>query len=343
MAFPISNGMKSLILSIFFSLTGVGIFVWVIQDVGPSNIVHAFSGFPWWGVFGVIGLTIVNFWIGVIRWQRILNYLGVRVSARALWGAWLAGFTFSYMTPISFVGGEAIRTGFLRSRLGVPAYKGFASIAIDKVIEGTIWIVVIVTGISFFLVVLGMPAIGLAQTVAIGGVVIFFATALIGIVYVAGFRQKRMVHRVLGMFGLQNSQGGVFLQDTEHEMLGFFHFSNRVLWESLLLSVAKNAVSWSRLVLIVFLLGKGIELWGGFIMLAFSYLGYSAPVPGGFGTFEVSQTIAFAGLGLGAESGIALVFLIRAAEMLLVLVGGFFLVRFGMEFLLDNVKRLVKW
>jgi len=205
----------------------------------------------------VIGLSVINVWIGVIRWQRILHYLGVEVGTRNLWGTWLAGFTFSYLTPISYIGGEAIRTGFLRNRLGVPAHKGFASIVIDKILESTIWIVVIAVGVFFFLVVLGVPTIGLAKTIAIGGAVIFLATMLIGIVYVLGFRRKRIVHRVLRIFGLQNSQGGMFLQDTEGEILGFFGFYNRVLWESLLLSVLKNAIAWSRLVFIVFLLGKG--------------------------------------------------------------------------------------
>ena len=335
--------MRSLIFSVFFSFAGIAVFVWIIQHVGFSNIVGAFSEFPWWGIFVVIALTFLNFWIGVVRWQKILRYQGIYVSTRDLWGTWLAGFAFSYLTPISYIGGEAVRTGFLKNRLGIPAHRGFASIAIDKILEGTIWVFIITLGVSFFLITLNASVLGLTRTILIGGTVFSFATALIVFVYVMGFRRKRMMKRILGLFGLQNSQGGMFLQGVEHEIIQFINVRNRVLWESLFLALIKHVVAWTRFLFIVALLGKGFQFGGAFIMLAFSYLGYSAPVPAGLGTFEISQSVVFAGLGFGAESGVALSLLIRAAEMLFVVTGGFFLVRFGIDFFTTNIAKLVKW
>lgn len=331
--------MKTFLFSISFTFLGIGIFVWVIQNIGFFNVIHAFSEFPWWGIFVVIALTLFNFWLGVIRWQRILRYQGIIISSRSLWSTWLAGFAFSYLTPITYIGGEAIRTGLLRSRFGIPAARGFGSIAIDKLLEGTIWMGVLSGGILFFLATLGIPVLN--NLLLIGGGVALLGAGTVVLVYVLGFQRTRIVRKVLGVFGLENSYGGVFLEDVEHEVLEFFRFRNRTLWEGLGLSLAKNALLWARILFVVVLLGKGFQLSGSFIMLAFSYLGYSAPVPGGLGTHEIAQSFVFAGLGFGAESGIALSLLLRVAETLFVLLGVFFLMRFGIEFLVGNVIKLI--
>jgi len=334
--------MKSLLISLFFSFLGIAFFVWIIQHVGFLNIVHAFRGFPWWGIFVVIALTFLNFWIGVVRWQKILRYQGIDIKSRDLWSTRLAGFAFSYLTPIPYIGGEAVLTGFLKNRFGVPVHRGFASIAIDKIVEGTVWIFVITLGVSFFVITLNVPILGFGKTLFIGGIIVFLAMLMIIFVYAMAFRRQRMIRRMLGFFGLQNSQGGVFLQGVEHEIIEFIHVRNKALWESLFLAFIKNIVSWSRFLFIVFLFGKGFQFVGALIMLAFSYLGYSTPVPAGIGTFEISQSIVFAGLGFGASSGIALSFLIRAAEAVFVILGGFFLVRFGADFLTASIAKLVK-
>ncbi len=331
--------MKTIFLSILFILVGVGFFVWIIQHVGLSNVVRALGEFPLWGIAVVIALTFISFCVGILRWQRILKYQGIVVSYRALSAIWLAGFTFSYITPIAYVGGEVVRTGLLKSRFGISSSKGFSSIAIDKILEGTIWVIIIASGVLVFLVALGVPSLN--KVLFVGAGVVVFSAGVIVLVYILSFQRVRVVRRVLKVFGLENSYGGIFLTEVEHDVLKFFRISNKALWEGLAFSLFKNAILWSRILFVVVLLGKGFKPISSFIMLSFSFLGYSAPIPGGLGTHEIAQSVVFAGLGLGAESGIALSLFLRMAEIIFVILGLFFLFRFGVEFLATNVIKLI--
>ena len=72
--------MKAFLLSILFIFLGVAFFVWILQHVGFENVVDALSTFPWWGIIIVIALTFISFWIGVLRWQRILNHQGIVIA-----------------------------------------------------------------------------------------------------------------------------------------------------------------------------------------------------------------------------------------------------------------------
>jgi len=337
--FPISYGMKTIFLSILFVLIGLGFFVWIIQHVGLSNVVRALGEFPLWGIAVVIALTLLSFWVGVLRWQRILKHQGINIPIRALSGIWLAGFTFSYITPIAYVGGEVVRTGLLKSRFGISSSKGFGSIAIDKLLEGTIWMLIIASGVLVFLVVLGAPSLN--KVLFVGGGVVVLSAGTIVLVYILSFQRTRVVRRILKVFGLENSYGGMFLEEVEHDVLRFFRVSNKALWEGLAFSLFKNAILWTRILFVVALLGKGFKPISSFIMLSFSFLGYSAPTPGGLGTHEIAQSVVFAGLGLGAESGIALSLFLRAAEVIFVLLGLFFLFRFGVEFLATNMVKFI--
>lgn len=331
--------MKSLLLSLFFGAIGLGLFIWVIKNIGLFKVVEAFSMFPWWGIFVVLILTIINFWIGIVRWQKILTHQKVKVSARDLWGAWLAGFTFSYITPIAYIGGEAVRAGFLKNKFDVPLARGFSSIAIDKILEGTLWLLIITAGAAIFLLNWGTP--GFNRSLLAGGSVVLFGGAVVVVVYALGFGRARIMHKMLLLLGLEKSAGGLFLKDVERDVLNFFHFKNRALWQGLYLSFIKNLVLWVRMFFIILLLGKGTEFLGALVVLAFSFIGYSAPVPGGLGTHEAATSFVFSSLALGAESGIALSLLVRAADVVFVLIGSFFLVRVSMEMFSGKIVQII--
>lgn len=331
--------MKSFLLSLFFGAIGLGLFIWVIKNIGLFNVVKAFSMFPWWGIFVVLIMTVINFWIGVVRWQKILLHQGVKVSAKDLWGTWLAGFTFSYITPIAYIGGEAVRAGFLKNKFDVPIARGFSSIAIDKILEGTIWLIIITAGAALFLLNLGGH--GFNRALLAGGIVVLLGGGAIIVVYTLGFGRARVMHKILLLLGLEKSAGGLFLKDVERDVLNFFHFKNRALWQGLYLSFLKNFMLWVRMFFIILLLGKGAHLLSALVVLAFSFIGYSAPVPGGLGTHEAATSFVFSGLSLGAESGIALSLLVRAADVVFVLIGSFFLVRVSIEMFSGKIAQII--
>src|SRR3989338_6533922 len=295
--------------------------------------------FPWWGIFIVLVLTIINFWIGVVRWQKILAHQKANISAKDLWGAWLAGFTFSYITPIAYIGGEAVRAGFLKNKFNVSLAQGFSSIAIDKILEGTIWLIVITLGVLIFILNLGTPSF--SRAFLAGGIVVLMGGGAIVVIYALGFGRARIMHKLLLLLGLEKSSGGLFLKDVERDVLNFFHFKNSALWQGLFLSLLKNVLLWVRIVFIIILLGNGTHLLAALVVLAFSFIGYSAPVPGGLGTHEAAVGFVFSGLSLGAESGVALSLLVRAVDVVFVLIGAFFLIGVSIEIFSGKIARSI--
>jgi uncharacterized membrane protein YbhN (UPF0104 family) len=67
------------------------------------------------------------------------------------------------------------------------------------------------------------------------------------------------------------------------------------------------------------------------------------PIPTSLGSHEAIQTFAFNALGLGASSATAFTMIIRAAELLLALVGIIFFFRLGAivlkDFLFEKIER----
>ena len=111
---------------------GLGLFVFLIVKTGPKEILKALSRLSLWEVAALMGLRLLYWLIRTINWRALLVSSGERVSFGHIFGARVAGYAVSYLTPAGSLGGETVRI-FALHRVG--RNKALATVIVDKTIE----------------------------------------------------------------------------------------------------------------------------------------------------------------------------------------------------------------
>lgn len=319
---------------------GVALLVIVISVIGVHDILKRFFEFSPWGIIPLIFFTVVSNILDTARWQYILRVMGVRIRFFPLFMADLAGYAASYVTPVVYLGGEIIRGHILADRHKIPWRKGMASIAIDKTVESSVWLLAVFVGVNIFLVRAG--ASSFSKSISLSIAFLVFLGILTVAVYIFSFSKKSLVRLVLKPLGLLESRGGRFLGEIEDEFFKFFSFRNKkCLLAAFALAVLKYMFLWLRNVFLIYFLIRVFAFSDGIVALAFTYVAYSLPIPAALGAHEAILSLIFAGMGAGADTGAVFTLLLRGADMLLVGTGLFFLARWGFsKFAFRNAKRL---
>lgn len=329
--------MKGAFLFSILSVAGFAVLWLVLDRVGIERVGEVFEIFSWGYLVPILALTIASVLLSAWRWRRILRLYGVLLPFHFEVGAYLAGFAVSYLTPISTLGGEPLRAILLQEKAGVPLRKGASSVVIDKIAETTIWLVFIAVGAVAALWFGGLPDI--TKTVGAGIAAFGILAVLVGLVYLLAFQRARIAHKFLRLFKWNNSPGGDLVEGIEEDVVHFFHLGNRVLWETLLLSVLKFGAEVLRIVCIVAAVGKGMQ--GGASLVSFTVLSFSYffPLPASLGVQEGGQAVAFDWMGMTGEVGMALSLVVRSMDTLVMALGGIFLVRWGADILAFRIGK----
>lgn len=131
------------------SLLGISMVLVILHFVGWTQIVKGLKTLGWKGflVFFInVSLTFV-FWF--IAWWIILRSYGVKPSALAIIKSRLSGFAFSYLTPSMYLGGEPVQVYVISRNLKTPKTKLFATVFVQKILEGISLLLFICLG-SFY-------------------------------------------------------------------------------------------------------------------------------------------------------------------------------------------------
>lgn len=319
-------------------LIGLTILYIVIQRIGLRDLGSVFLSFISWGALPIVGLTVLSICINILRWKLILKHRGYNVPYRKLISPWLAGNTVSYITPIAYVGGEFISCQMLKDNSAVDWAKGFASIAVDKILDGTLVLIAILAGVFLFLLEIGVPSFSYGLALSVSVIVGF--TIMLFIFYSRSFRKKRILRPFITKpLRLDNSRAGIILESVEEEVFQFFRPSNKIMWLGLLLTILKNIIGWLRYLLLIFFLGKGIVVGKALSAVAFSHIIYFVPIPGGLGIHEAMQTFTFSSLGMGADTGVAFTLIVRGVELITVASGIVLLIHWGTRSMVDRFVR----
>lgn len=332
------------ILKIFFGvisfLIGAAIFWFVISAVGIGEVLRGLFEFSPWGMIPLVILTGIVQVIGAYKWQYVLRTLGVVIPLGALTKVFLAGNALAYITPVVYIGGEAVRGYLLRERYGVPWDKGLASIAIDKISEAAVWVLVICAGVVVFLWQSQTPWASKLAIILL--LTMTFMAASIALLYFFSFKKKSIVRPlILRPFHLEGSRAGHLLCGIEGEFFKFFSTANRTqnIGVAKILLLKYSFILLRNLFLIYYLQGV-FSITESVITAGFSHISYSLPIPAALGVQEGALSIVFAGLGVSAGLGIAFALLLRAADSIVASVGLLFLLRWGLgKFILHVVKR----
>jgi uncharacterized protein (TIRG00374 family) len=323
--------MKKFLLFLFSLLVGTGLFFWILKTVGWQEIKKVFLVFTGWQGLIILLLTFLMALVGTWKWQEILKGLDAKIPLKKLLGAYLAGFSIRYLAPIAIVASEIFQGHILKEMNFIPWSRGMASVVVDRILEWTANLAVIFFGILFFLSKIGLPA---QKLCLIFGGALFLFTLLIGFFYFKSFKRESMAKAIARVFNHRLDSQPL---EIEMEIFNFFKPRKKTMWKGFILAFLRAGIMWFRAWLLIVFLGKSIQALPSLSVLGFSYLASTIPIPAAIGSHEAVQAFAFNSLGMGVGAGTAFTMIIRAAELILALLG--LVIVFKLEF--ELLKKLL--
>lgn len=292
------------------SLAMLAILWWRVPEFQPSDLVPRWSAETGLALLLALALTFLGIVLSAVRWQKVLNALGLQAGTSHLLNLYLACQFVSNVLPTT-IGGDVLRVSRLSKENGEPP-RTFASVVLERL---TGWIVLPVITFVGLLVNPGLRHLGSATLVAFALAVATLSALGLLLTVVAGERF-----------------GGHFLdRDGWRRFLGAVHFgltelrrrpaaTAEVLIAGLLyqLVLVLAAVMAARVV--------GISDAAGITaLLAFLPAVLIAQVfplgISGLGVREAAFVLFLTPLGVAADQAIALGFLLYLLNLVVSLVG----------------------
>jgi len=325
--------MKKILKFLIALSIGFLIFGLVMKKVGWERINEAFVLFLGFKGLVIVLLTFSIAIISILRWKLILASQGLDTRAKDLGKLWSVGFAMSYLTPVALFGGEAFRIYLCKKKFNFSWEKSAASVVIDKILDGTLFLMFLVAGILAFVFYGYFPSRMMAWLVVlvIGGL-----SGLLLLFYFKALNKESTLEWLLKRLGIKkekikNTTNGKIIFDTEKEVIRFFSPKRKAFWKGLSLSFLRYFLLFLRAGLIIFFLKEGLEVSRVLAIYGFANLALLAPLPAGLGSLEAASAFSFGTLGLGFATGTIFGMVWRGADLLLCLVGVIFLIKFGAD------------
>lgn len=316
---------KSFLFLISF-LIGILLFAWVIKLVGWQEIKNAFLAFTFWQGLVIVVLTFFIILVGNFRWKIILKSIGPNISFKELLKPYFSCLSVVYFSPMVLFGGEVFRGYFLKNKHSIPWSKGMASIFIDRILDWTTNLVIVLVGMAYFLLRIGLPPFKLA--LIFGGAFVFWLVG-ISFFYFKAFKGESFAKFFLRFFISKKEYKNPF--EIEQEIFDFFKKKRKYLLQAFSLAFLEEIIYLGRIWLLAIFSSKIIGFWPILSILGFYYLAGMIPIPASLGTNEALQVFAFAALGLGKSTGLAFTLIIRGAELVFAITGAYILYHFGIK------------
>lgn len=324
--------MKKFVIFLIALFIGLGIFFWVTKTIGLEGIKNAFLTLA--GPKGIVifGLTVLMLLVGAWKWKTVLKSQGFKISLKELWTSFWAASSIFFFTPILILAGDIFRTYILKERKNIVWEKAMASVIIDRILEWTFNILIILAGAIFFITKISPIPLKL-EIILIGSLIILIGVAVF--FYFKSFRKESIVSLFLGRISRNH-----FL-DIEKEVFKFFKPKNKEMWKCFGINFLRGVTAILRCWLVLVFLGKGLAILPAISILGFYFLALLIPIPAALGSHDALQAFSFGALGLGADAGAAFAMIIRGAELIAALVGLIFLFRLGAGLIKNIIFRKI--
>lgn len=333
--------MKKLITGIILFTLGLALVAVLSIKIDGKDIATGLSGFAIRGFVAVLALTLLGHMLANWRMFYILRAEGYAIPYRKLFSIFLAGNAFSYTTPLVYLGGEGVKAYLLKEHHDVEWRKSTAMLVVDRILEVTTAFVVIVIAASAFVLHAGVD--GFTRTLGTIAVAIFFAVLLGAAFYSKAFRNKTILEPAIRFFSFHKTRAGKFMTRAERDVVKFFHRRDKYMWYGWIISAVKQVILFTRHAVLFFYLGKGIVALAPLASLGALFVGYVFPVPAALGIQEAFQGILFAVFGFKAGEGLALSFVLRGADIIIVSLGIIILVRHGLSLITKGAMQMLRY
>lgn len=305
--------------------SGVGLFVYLILKTGPKEILRALGRLRLPEIAALMGLRVLYWLIRSLNWRALLRASGERIPFLEIFGARIAGYAVSYLTPAGNIGGETVRIMCLD---GADRNKILATVIVDKTIEFLAGLSTIALSVVFVITEFALPK---RQKIELFAAI---AALMLGLIFLI-LKQKQ------GLFGwaldalkklkvrvpfLENRRDKILETDAH---ISEFYGRNRKLFLALFASYFFQAWLWAFEIYVtfVFLRGARPSLFLCFLIVTLGSFYTFVPVPGSVGVYELTYVSLFALLRIEMSSGMAVILIRRLVGMLWAAIGLIPLVR----------------
>jgi glycosyltransferase 2 family protein len=273
--------LSSLIFRIVASIALLGFLLTRIPSFEVSQLVPTWSARAGIWLAGAVVLTLIGVILSALRWQKVLDVLGVHVGLRYLLRLYFAGQFVSNVLPTT-IGGDVLRVSRLSKSTG-DSHDTFASVVLERL---TGWLVLPLITFIGFIANPYLVRLGLATTVALG-LAVATITGL-GLLLLAVANQ-RLGGRFASSEGWRSFAGAVHLglrRFGEHPMAAFKVLVVGFAYQLVLVLAAVAAAQ-----------SLGIRPAGLTVLLAF------------FPAVAIAQVLPIGISGLGVREGAFVLFL----------------------------------
>lgn len=153
----------SLMIRLAVSAVMLGVLIWRIPPVDLDEVMPELNARTVMWLLVAMALTLAGIALSALRWQRVLDVLGLHAGLRRLMSHYLAGQFVSNVLPTT-IGGDVLRVSRLSKETG-ESPKTFASVVLERL---TGWLVLPIISVVGFLVNPPLQHLGRATQVAVG-------------------------------------------------------------------------------------------------------------------------------------------------------------------------------
>jgi uncharacterized protein (TIRG00374 family) len=312
---------------------GLGVFVWLVLHSGPREIWEKARTLPLWALGFLFFLEFLGLGFWAASWGALLWAAGIRARPLTVLSAAVAGYAVSYLTPVSYLGGEPVRGWLILRKTGSPIPALAGTLVWDRVIAGLILLSFALAGAGMLL-----PFLSPSQRVwvLLGLFLLGIAVILGALSFALGWYWLSRLVRFVARFGkrvrprLENFAGKI--ADMEETMHRVFRFRPGYVVLALFLQGLSFLCHYLRpFFYFLFEQGRWLslrELGIYFNLNAFLSL-FLWLTPAGVGTAEGGRVGILGLLGISPAEAMAFSLTYRFLELILVGAGLFVVVRAG--------------
>lgn len=193
----------SLVLRVGLSVLMLAVLIWRVPSFDASKVIPEMSLHTFLWLLAAAGLTLLGLVLSAMRWQRVLEALGLHAPLGRLVNHYLAGQFVSNVLPTT-IGGDVLRVARLSRETG-ESPATFASVVLERL---TGWLVLPVISVIGFVVNPPLQHLGTATRVALG---LAFATLVALVVLLYAAADQRIGGRFAARDGWRRFAGAVHL------------------------------------------------------------------------------------------------------------------------------------
>lgn len=312
---------KNLLTPIASLVFGIALFALIVKYAGLQNIISSVKQFSPSYMVPFLAVTLGLFAAATYRWKVVLDGEGAHVPFLALLKYKLMVFSINYLTPVARLGGEPLKVMLLRSQ-HVKSSKSFASIILDNfigigfdaVLGGTLLIFVFFTS--------SLLPLKTRELLLVTGIL---ALAAVAVAYFALIKKKGIFSSTLDFAGILAKVAGkkFFITLQKKVAAAEFYIRNTLMKKpkQVLLVSFYAALGWPLSILqykfALLMLGADASFAQIVVIIAVMTLTTLLPIPAALGVQEAGQFTVFKLLGQNPHLGIALSFVIRLKDVIL--------------------------